>query len=101
MLGGDSRMRGYYMGALRDKTAIDAQMELRIPAWSIFGLSTFVGAGQVAPRYGVLQLNDFWVSYGGGLRIKVDSRNNTNLHFDMGFGRGNIKAFYINFAEAF
>lgn len=101
MLGGDSRMRGYYLGALRDKVALDGQLELRIPLWSIFGVSTFVGAGQVAPAYRTLKLNDFWFSYGGGVRIKVDTRNNTNLRFDMGFGGRKINAFYINFAEAF
>ncbi|MFT3750036.1 MAG: BamA/TamA family outer membrane protein [Agriterribacter sp.] len=101
MLGGDNRMRGYYLGALRDKVAVDGQIELRIPVWSVFGISTFVGAGQVGPGYHALKLNDFWISYGGGVRIKVDTQNNTNLRFDMGFGGRKINAFYINFAEAF
>ncbi|MBX3240363.1 MAG: BamA/TamA family outer membrane protein [Chitinophagaceae bacterium] len=101
MLGGDSKMRGYYQGALRDKTALDGQIELRVPIWNIFGLTAFAGAGQVAPGYRHFALNDFWLSYGGGLRIKVDTRNDTNLRLDVGFGPGGISSFYINFAEAF
>ncbi len=101
MLGSDNRMRGYYQGALRDNVAIDAQAEIRIPVWSIFGITGFIGTGQVASSYGKVATNGFWLSYGGGLRIKVDSKNNTNLRVDFGFGPHGISATYINFAEAF
>jgi len=101
MLGGDNRMRGYYEGALRDKVSIDAQVEYRMPVWNIFGITGWVGTGRVAPDYGSLSFDGLWLSYGGGLRIKVDSKHNTNLRFDFGFGPGGIHAFYINFAEAF
>ena len=94
-------MRGYYQGALRDKVALDMQAELRIPVWNIFGVTGFIGAGQVANSYGIIALNEFWPCYGAGIRMRVDSKNNTNLRFDMGFGPHGIKAFYINFAEAF
>ncbi len=101
MLGGDNKMRGYYLGALRDKTAIDGQVELRAPVWNIFGVTAFVATGQVAPNYSKLRGDGFWMAYGGGVRIRVDSKNNTNLRFDMGFGPGGISGFYVNFAEAF
>jgi len=101
MLGGDNKMRGYYLGALRDKTAVDGKVELRAPVWNIFGVTAFVATGQVAPYYSKLRADGFWWAYGGGVRIRVDSKNNTNLRFDMGFGPGGISGFYVNFAEAF
>ncbi|HVY75377.1 MAG TPA: BamA/TamA family outer membrane protein [Puia sp.] len=101
LMGGDNKMRGYYEGAYRDNVLVDAQVEYRMPVWNIFGVVGWIGTGRVADKYSSLSLDGFHLSYGGGLRIKVDSKNNTNLRFDMGFGPHNIKGFYINFAEAF
>jgi outer membrane protein assembly factor BamA len=101
MLGGDSKMRGYYLGALRDKVLVDGQAEIRLPIWKSFGVATWVGSGRVAPGYHDLSFQDFWISYGIGLRVKVDTKHNTNLRFDYGFGNKNIHAFNIGFAEAF
>ena len=39
LLGGDSKMRGYYEGAFRDKVLVDAQVEYRMPIWKIFGIT--------------------------------------------------------------
>lgn len=100
-LGGDSKMRGYYQGAYRDNVLADAQVEYRMPVWKIFGVTTWVGTGRVADKYSNLSLDGFKVSYGAGIRIKVDSKNNTNLRLDFGFGGNGIKGTYINFAEAF
>jgi hypothetical protein len=100
-MGGDSQMRGYYEGAYRDKTLIDGQIEYRMPVWNIFGVVAWMGLGRVAPSYAQMSWTGIHLSYGGGLRIRVDSKHNTNMRFDMGFGPGGIKGFYINFAEAF
>jgi outer membrane protein assembly factor BamA len=101
LLGGEDKMRGYYKGALRDKVLVDGQIEYRMPVWKMLGITTFIGTGRVAPSYDELSLDGFWLSYGLGLRLRVDTKNNTNLRFDWGFGPGGINAFYINFAEAF
>jgi len=101
LLGGDSRMRGYYQGAIRDKVLVDGQVEYRMPVWNIFGITGFIGTGRVADMYSHLSLDGFYLSYGGGIRIRVDTKNNTNLRFDMGFGPNGVSGFYINFAEAF
>jgi hypothetical protein len=101
MLGGEDQMRGYYKGALRDKVLVDCQMEYRMPVWKIFGITGWIGTGRVAESYSDFSLDGLWLSYGGGLRIKVDSEHNTNLRFDFGFGPNGVKGFYINFAEAF
>jgi hypothetical protein len=100
-MGGDSKMRGYYMGAYRDHVLVDAQVEYRAPIWNIFGATGWIGAGRVANSYSDLSLNGFHLSYGVGLRVRVDTKNNTNLRFDMGFGPDNWQGFYINFSEAF
>lgn len=101
MLGGEDRMRGYYKGALRDKVLVDAQVEYRMPIWNIFGITTWVATGRVMDKYSSFSLDGLWLSYGGGIRIRVDSKNNTNLRFDMGFGPNGVSGFYFNFAEAF
>lgn len=101
MLGGEDKMRGYYKGALRDKVSVDAQIEYRMPIWNIFGITTWVATGRVADLYKNLSFNGLWLSYGGGVRIRVDSKNNTNLRLDMGFGPNGVSGFYFNFAEAF
>lgn len=102
MLGGDAQMRGYYKGALRDKVLIDGQVEYRMPVWRIFGVVGWLGAGRVAPSYSDMSFDKVWISYGLGLRIKVDTKHNTNLRLDYGRGIGdNIHAFNISFAEAF
>ena len=101
MLGGEDKMRGYYKGALRDNVLIDGQIEYRMPVWKMIGVTGFIGTGRVAESYSDLSFDGFWLSYGVGLRLEVDSKHNTNLRFDWGFGPGGINGFYINFAEAF
>ena len=101
LLGGEDRMRGYYKGALRDKVLVDAQVEYRMPVWNIFGITTWIGTGRVADSFKNMGLDGLWLSYGGGIRIRVDSENNANLRLDMGFGPNGVSGFYFNFAEAF
>ncbi len=101
LLGGDNRMRGYYEGAIRDRVLIDAQVEYRMPVWNIFGLTAWIGTGRVAESYSKMNIDGFRLSYGGGLRIRVDSKNNANMRFDFGFGPRGVSGVYINFAEAF
>jgi len=100
-MGGDSQMRGYYQGGLRDNVLVDAQVELRIHIWNIFGVVGWFGVGQVQNSYNQVALDQFHLSYGPGLRVRVDSKHDTNLRFDFGFGPGGIQGFYVNFGEAF
>ncbi len=100
-LGGDNKMRGYYQGAFRDKVLVDGQVEYRMPIWKIFGMTGWIGTGRVAESYSDLAIDGFKMSYGLGIRVKVDSKHNTNLRIDFGFGGDGIKGTYINFAEAF
>ena len=100
-LGGEDKMRGYYKGAIRDKVLVDGQIEYRMPIWNIFGIVGWVATGRVGTGYDDLALSGFRMSYGGGIRIRVDSGSNVNLRLDIGFGPGGVSGFYINFAEAF
>ncbi len=101
MLGNDTQMRGYYKGAYRDNVLVDSQIEYCAPILNIFGVTGWVGTGRVASSYKNLSLNGWKLDYGAGLRIRVDTKNNTNLRIDYGFGPNNISAVYFAFAEAF
>ena len=85
MLGGEDQMRGYYKGALRDNVLVDGQLEYRMPVWKIFGITGFIGTGRVAESYSDMSPGGFWLSYGIGARIRVDTKHNTNLRFDWHF----------------
>ncbi|MDO6761787.1 BamA/TamA family outer membrane protein [Tamlana sp. 2_MG-2023] len=101
MLGSDKQMRGYFKGAYRDHVLVDSQVEYRAPIWNIFGAAAWFGTGRVADKYENLSFDGWKLSYGAGLRIKVDSKNNTNLRIDYGFGPHGISGVYFGFAEAF
>ncbi len=80
---------------------MDAQIEYRMPIWKIFGMTGWVGTGRVGENYRDMALDGFWLNYGLGLRIKVDSESDINLRMDIGFGNDGIQGFYLNFSEAF
>jgi hypothetical protein len=102
MMGGSNQMRGYYQGGYRDKALVDSQIEYRAPIWNIFGVVGFFGTGRVFSSYRDLSLENWRFSYGGGLRVMVDSKHKTNLRLDFGFGEGGtLKGTYISFGEAF
>jgi len=100
-IGGTNRMRGYYLGAGRDKVIADAQIEYRMKVWSILGITAFASAGRVANTYSKMNLNNLWYAAGFGLRIMVDSTNKANLRIDFGYGMEGSKTVVIGFAEAF
>jgi outer membrane protein assembly factor BamA len=100
-LGGSYSMRGYYQGGLRDNVLLDGQLEYRVPVWNIFGVTGWIGTGRVAESYEALGIDGFHINYGFGLRIKVDSKHDTNLRLDYGCGTKGIHGFILNFGEAF
>ena len=101
LLGSDNKMRGYYQGFLRDEVLVDGQVEYRMPVWKMFGITGWMGAGRTSPDYESLTFDDFHLSYGGGFRVRVDTKNNINMRVDFGFGPKGISGTYINFSEAF
>jgi outer membrane protein assembly factor BamA len=100
-LGGSNNMRGYYLGAIRDKVMAFAQVEYRMPVWKIFGVVAFAGAGRVAEKYNGMHFDGLWYSGGFGLRVMVDSKHKANIRFDFGYGEKGSRTLAIGFTEAF
>jgi outer membrane protein assembly factor BamA len=100
LVGGDNLMRGYYLGKYRDMNYVAAQAEYRYPLNDWIGLAAFAGIGTLAPTVRALSESIVLPSYGGGLRIKINKKENINLRIDYGRGRdtGN---FYFAISEAF
>ncbi len=105
-LGGQDALRGISKNMFRDDIMLALQTELRIPVWTIFRATLFVGVGDV---YDMHRWN--WaipkVSYGIGLRASVN-RAKVNIRFDL--ARSNIDprwdniqaySFYLTATEAF
>ncbi len=98
MLGGESIMRGYYQGRYRSTAFYAIQTEYRLVAWKWLGGVVFGGAGKVSEvRESGFVLHP---TYGAGLRIRIDKKENVNLRFD--YARGDFSdGFYVSFGEAF
>lgn len=99
-LGGESVMRGYYSGRYRDKILLAFQAEYRLPIWKRFGLVGFIGAGDVAEKFGDFRVADFKYSVGWGIRFKIVPSEGTNLRLDFGYGKG-TSGVYFTASEAF
>ena len=100
LMGGSDRMRGIYYGRFRDKTIIEAQLELRFPIAWIIGGTIFTGIGEVAPDINAYTLQGLKWTYGVGLRMMVSESTRTNMRFDLGFYDGRSQ-FFFTFSEAF
>ncbi len=94
-------MRGNYKGFIHDKILVDEQVEYRIPVWKMFGVTGWIGAGRTSPDYERLSMDNFYLSYGAGYRVRVKTKNNINMRVDFGFGPISIAGTYINLYEAF
>lgn len=98
MLGSESIMRGYYQGRYRSDAFYAVQGEYRLTVWRWLGGAIFGGAGKVTE----VNENGFVLhpTYGAGLRIRIDKKENVNLRFD--YARGDYSdGFYVSFGEAF
>lgn len=97
-LGGSYNMRGYYEGRYRDKSEIDACIELRQHVWRRNGLALWVGAGTVFPKFADLRWHKVLPNYGIGYRWEFKKR--VNIRLDLGFGRHQT-GFIFSINEAF
>lgn len=100
LLGGDEKMRGYYLGRYRDKNMIAFQVEYRMPLSRRIGLVGFVGYGDVAARISQFDLNNLKQSVGFGLRYMFSPEEKLNIRLDVAFAEGTT-GIYITAAEAF
>lgn len=99
-LGDDDILRGYPKNRFRDNHFVATQVEYRFPLFWRFGMTTFVGGGDVFNTLKDLSLDQFKYSVGAGLRFVVNPAERLNLRFDYGYGREG-GYFYIVVAEAF
>ena len=98
MLGGDSRMRGYYYGCFSGNTLATAQLELRQRVWEGLVVAGWGGCGEVFSEGDPASWGKLLPSYGVGVRWYF---NPTSLvRIDCGFGRDTY-AFVVGYTEAF
>ena len=91
-------MRGYYEGRYNDNNMITTQLELRQQIWNRLGGVVWGGCGVLFATWDKFDPKEILPTYGVGLRWRV--RNNSNIRFDVGFGR-NCYGFIFGINEAF
>ena len=103
LMGGESLMRGYYLGRYRDKNLIAGQLEYRILPFKFskrWGASGFMAAGQVYDENETFQFKNLLPTGGLGLRFLVFPEKDIYTRVDVAFteeGRG----IYFFIGEAF
>ena len=103
LMGGESLMRGYYLGRYRDKNLIAGQLEYRILPFKFsrrWGASAFMAAGQVFDENETFQFKNLLPTGGLGLRFLVFPEKDIYTRIDVAFteeGRG----IYFFIGEAF
>lgn len=100
MLGGTKRMRGFYEGRYRDRSAVMYQSEWRTRIWRRWGANVFFAAGIVDDRPTMWQVKYLRTTSGAGLRFVLDREKDLNLRFDVGFGDRQA-LYYFTIGEAF
>ena len=103
LMGGESLMRGYYLGRYRDKNLVAGQVEYRILPFEFskrWGASVFLAAGQVyGDEYG-FNWDQFLPTGGAGIRYLIFPEKDIYTRIDISFteeGRG----VYFFIGEAF
>lgn len=99
--GNDDMLRGYARNRFRDLNFVGAQVEYRFPLVSRLGGVVFGGAGDVFATPEEARWQTLKYTYGAGLRLLINRRENLNLRFDYGFGRDGNSSFYLLITEAF
>jgi hypothetical protein len=99
-LGGDSKLRGYYLLRFRENDMMLLQAEYRFPIWWRIGGAVFAGGGEVGHVISDFTTRGIHPSAGIGLRFLVVPEQHLNVRIDYGVG-ADVKALYISLLEAF
>ncbi|MEM6299315.1 MAG: BamA/TamA family outer membrane protein, partial [Bacteroidota bacterium] len=103
LMGGESLMRGYYLGRYRDNVLLATQAEYRFlpfPFSKRFGATVFASVGGVSPSVREIDLGD-WVAAGGaGLRVLLFPGKDIFSRFDVAVTGEGI-GYYLFIGEAF
>jgi len=103
LLGGETIMRGYYLGRYRDKVHAATQLEYRwLPFWfsKRIGAAVFAAVGTVVPSAREIRLDNLLPAGGAGVRYLLFKKKDVFLRFDVGFTREGT-GFYILTGESF
>jgi outer membrane protein assembly factor BamA len=103
LMGGESLMRGYYLGRYRDQTLMAAQTEYRFlpfPFSQRWGAAAFIGAGTVAHELRALDFNNLKWSGGAGLRFLIFPSKDIFTRLDVAFTEEG-PGYYLFIGEAF
>lgn len=94
--------RGYIQGRFRGAQMVYLESEYRmvLTANGLLGAVVFVNAESLSAAPGT-RLQGIQPGWGGGLRIKLNKKSETNLDLDYGFGAQGSNGIFINIAEAF
>ena len=99
-LGGTGRMRGYYEGQFRDRSAFLVQTEFRLKVYRRWGVNAFWSTGSVGQRLADLTETPYRNAGGVGIRFTADRKKTLNLRLDAAWGRES-SGLYFTVGEAF
>jgi outer membrane protein assembly factor BamA len=99
-LGGDSKIRGYYLLRFRENDVILLQTEYRFPIWWRIGGAVFAGGGEVGHVLSDFTSHSIHPSAGIGLRFLVVPEQHLSIRIDYGIGT-DVRALYLSLLEAF
>ena len=103
LMGGESLMRGYYLGRFRDKHLLASQIEYRLLPFSFskrWGASIFFAAGEVFNSDQKFKFNKLLPTAGAGLRFLLFPEKDIYSRIDYAItGEGSGIYFFIG--EAF
>lgn len=103
LMGGESLMRGYYLGRYRDKNLVAGQIEYRILPFKgskKWGASAFLATGQVFSDESPFELGKFLPTAGAGVRYLIFPEKDIYTRIDVAFTQEG-PGFYFFIGEAF
>lgn len=105
LLGGESMMRGYYLGRYRDKNLIAAQAEYRFlpfPFSKRWGGALFLATGNVSNKVAEIHIDKFKLAGGMGVRYFVFRTKDIFVRLDFAFTEESaFPGIYFFIGEAF
>jgi hypothetical protein len=105
LMGGDSMMRGYYLGRFRDKNQLATQLEFRMLPLPLgfskrIGASVFAGTATVFPDFSKAAIHKVVWAAGGGLRFLLFPKKDIYTRLDVAFTQEGT-GYYLFIGEAF
>ena len=103
LMGGESLMRGYYLGRYRDKNLVAGQIEYRILPFKgskKWGASAFLATGQVFSDESPFEFAKFLPTAGAGVRYLIFPEKDIYTRIDVAFTQEG-PGFYFFIGEAF